>query len=68
MFHGATNASKDGDLVERNGEVTQYKCGKTLNICSRYDNNIISRLDAYYYELYGLPRSIFHPPVGTAFS
>jgi formylmethanofuran dehydrogenase subunit A len=62
MFRRAAYVYKDGELVVRNGEVTQYKRGKTLNIRPRYDNNITTRLDAYYDELYGLPRSIFDLP------
>lgn len=62
MFRRAAIVYKDGEQVVRNGVVSHYKRGKTLNIRPRYDNNITTRLDAYYDELYGLPRSIFDLP------
>lgn len=62
MFRRAAYVFKDGELVVRDGEVKRYVRGKTLQIRPGYDQNIIRRLDAYYEELYGLPRTIFDLP------
>jgi formylmethanofuran dehydrogenase subunit A len=62
MFRKAAYVFKDGDLVVKNGEVSHYRRGKTLHIAPRFDKNINARLDAYYAELYGLPRGIFDVP------
>lgn len=62
MFRRAAYVYKDGELVVRDGNVTRYKRGKTLHIRPRFDQNITRRLDAYYDELYGLPRTIFDVP------
>ena len=62
MFRRAAYVFKDGDLVVKNGEVSHYKRGKTLHLSPRFDKNINKRLDAYYEDLYGLPRGIFDVP------
>ncbi len=62
MFRNAAYVFKDGDLVVEQGRVTHYRNGKTLRIRPKYDQNIVKRLDAYYDELYGLPRNIFDVP------
>ena len=59
MFRRAALVFKDGDLVVREGVVTHYRTGKTLHIIPGFDKNIHRRLDGYYDELYGLPRTIF---------
>ena len=59
MFRRAALVFKDGDLVVREGAVTHYRTGKTLHISPGFDKNIHRRLDGYYDELYGLPRTIF---------
>lgn len=60
MFRRAAYVFKDGERVVRDGNVTHYKRGKTLHLSPAYDKNIHQRLDAYYAELYGLPRTIFN--------
>jgi formylmethanofuran dehydrogenase subunit A len=62
MFRRAALVFKDGALVVRDGQVSHYTRGKTLHIRPRYDGQITKRLDSYYDELYGLPRSIFDVP------
>ena len=62
MFRRAAYVFKDGNLVVRDGEVSHYTRGKTLHIRPRYDRQITKRLDSYYDDLYGLPRSIFDVP------
>jgi formylmethanofuran dehydrogenase subunit A len=62
MFRNAALVFKDGELVVRDGAVTRYTKGKTLRIRPGYDRAIEKRLDAYYDELYGLPRSAFDVP------
>ena len=59
MFRKASLVFKDGDLVVRDGMVTHYKPGKTLRTRPQFDRKIETRLDAYYDDLYGLPRSVF---------
>ncbi len=65
MFRRASLVFKDGDLVVRDGMVTQYKRGKTLHIAPDFDRKINTRLDSYYDELYGLPRQVFDLPAAA---
>ena len=62
MFRNAAYVFKDGELVVRDGKVTNYRRGRTLHVRPSYDRKITTRLDAYYDELYGLPRTIFDVP------
>ncbi len=62
MFRRAALVFKDGELVVRNGEVSHYTRGKTLHTRPSFDAAIDRRLDAYYDDLYGLPRTIFDLP------
>ncbi|KAF2988834.1 formylmethanofuran dehydrogenase subunit A (plasmid) [Methylocystis sp. MJC1] len=59
MFRNAAYLFKDGQLVVREGEVLHYRRGKTLFVRPDYDPDMNKRLDAYYDDLYGLPRSMF---------
>ncbi|MBI1869027.1 MAG: formylmethanofuran dehydrogenase subunit A [Methylocystis sp.] len=59
MFRNAAYVFKDGELVVRDGVVERYSFGKTLRVRPEYDRAIDQRLDAYYDDLYGLPRSLF---------
>jgi formylmethanofuran dehydrogenase subunit A len=59
MFRDAAYVFKDGELVVRNGEVSRYTRGRTLYVRPDYDRKMDARLDAYYDDLYGLPRSMF---------
>jgi formylmethanofuran dehydrogenase subunit A len=62
MFRSAALVFKDGVRVVRDGVVTRYTQGKTLLVRPDYDRAIEGRLDAYYDELYGLPRNLFDVP------
>jgi formylmethanofuran dehydrogenase subunit A len=59
MFRKAALVFKDGELVVQNGETLKYTRGKTLRTRPAFDAAINTRLDAYYDDLYGLPRSVF---------
>jgi len=59
MFRDAAYVFKDGELVVRNGEVSRHTRGRTLYVRPDYDRKMDKRLDAYYDDLYGLPRSMF---------
>jgi formylmethanofuran dehydrogenase subunit A len=62
MFRNAAYVFKDGELVVRDGVVTRYTKGRTLRVRPGFDRAIERRLDAYYDDLYGLPRSLFDVP------
>jgi len=62
MFRKAALVFKDGELVVKNGEVSHYTRGKTLHTSPKFDAAIDKRLDRYYDDLYGLPRTIFDVP------
>ncbi|MEA2841879.1 MAG: formylmethanofuran dehydrogenase subunit [Methylobacteriaceae bacterium] len=59
MFRAAHLVFKDGDLVVRDGEVTHYRAGRTLQSLPDFDRGIERRLDAYYDEIYRAPRDLF---------
>jgi formylmethanofuran dehydrogenase subunit A len=63
VFREAHLFFKDGDLVVRDGAVTHYRAGRTLEARPEFDRGIESRLDAYYDEVYRAPRDLFavHP-------
>jgi formylmethanofuran dehydrogenase subunit A len=63
MFRAAHLVFKDGDLVVRDGEVTHYRAGRTLQSRPEFDRGIERRLEAYYDEVYRAPRDLFmvHP-------
>ena len=62
MFRNASLVFKDGAQIVDKGEVSHYVKGKTLRTRPQFDAAIEKRLDAYYDELYGLPRSVFQLP------
>jgi len=62
MFRKAALVFKDGELIVEAGEVKRYTRGKTLHTSPRFDTAIERRLDRYYDDLYGLPRTIFDVP------
>ena len=59
MFRAAHFVFKDGDLVVRDGQVTHYRAGRTLESRPEFDRGIERRLDAYYDEVYRAPRDLF---------
>ncbi len=59
MFRDAAYVFKDGKLVVTDGQVSRYTRGRTLHVKPGHDRKINKRLDAYYDELYGVPRSMF---------
>jgi len=59
MFRKAALVFKDGDLIVKDGETLKYTRGKTLRTRPAFDSAIDARLNAYYDDLYGLPRSVF---------
>jgi formylmethanofuran dehydrogenase subunit A len=59
MFREAHLVLKNGDLVVRDGVVTHYRAGCTLEARPEFDRSIESRLDAYYDEVYRAPRHFF---------
>jgi formylmethanofuran dehydrogenase subunit A len=59
MFRAAHLVFKDGDLVVRDGEVTHYRAGRTLQSRPDFDRSIERRLDTYYDEVYRAPRDLF---------
>ncbi|HXZ14482.1 MAG TPA: formylmethanofuran dehydrogenase subunit A, partial [Roseiarcus sp.] len=65
MFRKAALVFKDGVQIVKDGEVSRYVRGKTLHTSPAYDRAIEKRLDSYYDELYGLPRSIFDLPAAA---
>ena len=54
MFRAAALVFKDGELVVRNGKVTQRRYGRTLTVAPQRDRAIDRRMKAYYEERYGL--------------
>ncbi|GAC1334379.1 MAG: formylmethanofuran dehydrogenase subunit A [Beijerinckiaceae bacterium] len=59
MFRTAHLVFKDGDPVVRDGAVTHYRWGRTLESRPDFDSAIARRLDAYYDEVYRAPRDLF---------
>src|SRR3954454_2861348 len=59
MFREAHLVLKNGDFVVRDGVVTHYRAGCTLEARPEFDRSIESRLDAYYDEVYRAPRHFF---------
>ena len=59
MFGAAHLVFKDGDLVVRDGDVTHYRAGRTLESRPQFDGSIERRLNVYYDEVYRAPRDLF---------
>ncbi|MEA2877469.1 MAG: formylmethanofuran dehydrogenase subunit [Hyphomicrobiales bacterium] len=58
-FRAAHLVFKDGDIVVRDGDVTHYRAGRTLESRPQFDGSIERRLDTYYDEIYRAPRDLF---------
>jgi formylmethanofuran dehydrogenase subunit A len=54
MFRAAALVFKDGELVVRDGRVTNYRWGRALTVQPDRDRAIDRRMRAYYADRYGL--------------
>jgi formylmethanofuran dehydrogenase subunit A len=54
MFRAAALVFKDGELVVRDGRVTQHRWGRALTVRPERDAAIDRRMKAYYEDRYGL--------------
>lgn len=62
MFRAAHLVFKDGELVVRDGRVTNYRWGKILKVNPGYDKAIDRRLASYYEHHYGVAQNLFAVP------
>jgi formylmethanofuran dehydrogenase subunit A len=62
MFRAASLVFKDGELVVRDGKVTQYRWGRALTVAPGHDRAIERRMQDYYFDRYGLPAGIMAVP------
>jgi formylmethanofuran dehydrogenase subunit A len=62
MFRAASLVFKDGELVVRDGTVTQYRWGRALTVAPGHDRTIERRMQDYYSDRYGLPADIMAVP------
>ncbi len=62
MFRSAARVYKDGDLVVRDGAVTHYRFGRTIQVVAPVDAGMQRRMDRYYDERYGLPSDFLRVP------
>jgi formylmethanofuran dehydrogenase subunit A len=54
MLRAAALVFKDGDLVVRDGQVTQHRFGRALAVAPPRDRAIDRRMKNYYQQRYGL--------------
>src|SRR5262249_15274258 len=62
MCRAAALVFKGGDLVVRDGVVTQYRWGRALAVRPGYDQAIDRRLGDYYDQRYRLPHDFMRVP------
>jgi formylmethanofuran dehydrogenase subunit A len=62
MFRTAALVFKDGELVVRDGKVTQLRFGRALTVAPQRDSAIDRRMKAYYEERYGLDDEFLKVP------
>jgi formylmethanofuran dehydrogenase subunit A len=62
MFRAAALVFKDGDLVVRDGQVTNHRYGRALTVAPERDRAIDRRMQAYYEERYGLSDDFLKVP------
>ena len=62
MFRSAERVYKDGDLVVRDGAVTRYRFGRTLQVAPAVDGAMQRRMAEYYDARYGLPSDFMRVP------
>jgi formylmethanofuran dehydrogenase subunit A len=62
MFRAAAFVFKDGELVVRDGAVTQVRFGRALTVTPERDRAIDRRMKAYYEDRYGLSDELLKVP------
>ena len=62
MFRAAALVFKNGELVVRNGQVTESRAGRALVVQPEHDRAVDRRLREYYDERYGLSPDVFKVP------
>jgi formylmethanofuran dehydrogenase subunit A len=62
MFRSAALVFKDGELVVRDGNVTNLRWGRTLTVRPERDRAIDRRMGAYYEDRYGLSDEFLRVP------
>ncbi len=62
MFRAAALVFKDGNLVVRDGQVTNHRYGRALTVAPERDRAIDRRMQAYYEERYGLSDDFLKVP------
>jgi formylmethanofuran dehydrogenase subunit A len=62
MFRAAALVFKDGELVVRDGAVTNYRWGRALTVRPEHDGAIDRRMRAYYEDRYGLSDQFIKVP------
>ncbi|HEY2530664.1 MAG TPA: formylmethanofuran dehydrogenase subunit A [Xanthobacteraceae bacterium] len=62
MFRAAALVFKDGELIIRDGKVTQLRFGRALTVAPHRDSTIDRRMKAYYEERYGLDDEFLKVP------
>jgi formylmethanofuran dehydrogenase subunit A len=65
MFRAAARVYKDGELVVRDGEVTQIRFGRALHVTPTVDASMRRRMTDYYDARYGLPSDFMRVPEGA---
>jgi formylmethanofuran dehydrogenase subunit A len=62
MFRAAALVFKDGELVVRDGRVTNYRWGRALTVQPERDRAIDRRMKTYYDDCYGLSDEFIRVP------
>jgi formylmethanofuran dehydrogenase subunit A len=62
MFRAAALVFKHGDLVVRDGQVTNHRYGRALTVAPERDRAIDRRMQAYYEKRYGLSDNFLKVP------
>ena len=65
MFRSAARVYKDGELVVRDGAVTHYRFGRSLQVAPEVDAAMKRRMASYYDAHYGLPSDFMRVPEGA---
>jgi formylmethanofuran dehydrogenase subunit A len=65
MFRAAARVYKDGELVVREGAVTQISYGRALNVTPAVEASMQRRMTDYYDARYGLKSDFMRVPEGA---